>query len=304
MPRSKQRNPSRYWWDTNLAGLSLLEAHFTTHEYPPHVHEALVIAVTEDGGSKIQSRGTIEQATRATLFVFNPMEPHAGWMGCNDRWRYRAFYLTQTAIGELATSLGLENIPYFSSNLSTDADLIDAFLRLHHEIESGRDRLSTRELYVLAFGELFARHGSGKDRIERGPRDHSRLRMVRARMHDAYAEELGLRELSANVGLTQFQLICLFKRLLGLTPHAYLTHVRLCAACRELRHGAPIAQTALASGFYDQSALTRAFRRWYGITPLQFATAALHPSGKRPLHLAAGLAKTSVGRRDRMRRPS
>jgi AraC-like DNA-binding protein len=274
MPRSKHRNLSRYWWDGNLAGLSLLEADFTTHEYPPHVHEALVVAVTEDGGSKIRSRGAIEQASRATLFVFNPMEPHAGWMGWNDRWRYRAFYLTQGALGGLAGALGLNAVPYFTSNLFVDADLISTFLRLHHAIEDGRDALLTRELYVLAFGQLFARHGSGRDEIERGPRDHTLLRSVRTRMHDAYDEELRLEELSAAVGLTQFQLISLFKRMLGLTPHAYLTHVRLCAACRALRRGAPIARTALASGFYDQSALTKAFRRCYGITPLQFATAA------------------------------
>jgi AraC-like DNA-binding protein len=274
MPRSKNRNLSRYWWDADIAGLSLLQADFTTHEYPRHVHEALVVAVTEDGGSKIQSRGTIEQASRATLFVFNPMEPHAGWMGWNNRWRYRAFYLTQAAIDELAAALGLESMPYFTTNLLVDHELIDAFLRLHHAIEDSRDRSLARELYVLAFGQLFARYGSGEDRIERGPHDHTILEAVRARMHEAYDEELGLRELSAARGLTQFQVICLFKRMLGLTPHAYLTHVRLCAACRELRHGAAIAPTALATGFYDQSALTRAFRRWYGITPLQFATAA------------------------------
>ena len=274
MPHSKNRNLSRYWWDADLAGLSLLQADFTTHEYPRHVHEALVVAVTEDGGSKIESRGTIEQASRATLFVFNPMEPHAGWMGWNNRWRYRAFYLTLAAIEELAAALGLESIPYFTTNLFVDHELIDAFLRLHHAIEDSRDRPLARELYVLAFGQLFTRHGSGKERIERVPRDHSILRSVRARMHEAYEEELGLPKLSASVGLTQFQLISLFKRMLGLTPHAYLTHVRLCAACRDLRHGEAIAPTAQATGFYDQSALTRAFKRWYGITPLQFATAA------------------------------
>jgi AraC-like DNA-binding protein len=274
MPRPKNRNLSRYWWDADLKGLSLLQADFTTHEYPRHVHEALVVAVTEDGGSKIQSRGSIEQASRATLFVFNPMEPHAGWMGWNSRWRYRAFYLTRAALDELAAALGLEGVPYFTTNLFVDHELIDVFLRLHHEIEDSSDRPSARELYILAFSQLFMRHGSGEERIKRGPRDQSILRAVRARMHEAYDEELGLGELGAAVGLTQFQLISLFKGMLGLTPHAYLTHVRLCAACRELRHGAAIAPTALATGFYDQSALTRAFKRWYGVTPLQFATAA------------------------------
>ena len=35
----------------------------------------------------------------------------------------------------------------------------------------------------------------------------------------------------------------------------------------------PAAQAALEAGVYDQSALTKDFKRWYGITPLQFVEA-------------------------------
>ena len=73
--------------------------------------------------------------------------------------------------------------------------------------------------------------------------------------------------------MTSFQLIGMFKRTVGLTPHAYLIHIRLNMACRGLRRGNPLAQAALEAGFYDQSALTKHFKRWYGITPLQFVEA-------------------------------
>jgi AraC-like DNA-binding protein len=93
-------------------------------------------------------------------------------------------------------------------------------------------------------------------------------------MHARYSENLGLDELARAAGLTKFQLIGLFKRAIGLTPHAYLVHVRLNAACRLLKRGLPLAESALAAGFCDQSALTKHFKRCYGITPLQFAAAA------------------------------
>ena len=83
-----------------------------------------------------------------------------------------------------------------------------------------------------------------------------------------------LEGLAANVGLTTFQLIGLFKRAVGLTPHAYLTQVRLGMACRHLRYAPALAEVATAVGFYDQSALNKHFKRCYGITPLQFARAA------------------------------
>jgi AraC-like DNA-binding protein len=272
--RIDPRNSTQYWWDRHLAGLSLLRADFTTHEYPPHTHDALVVAVTEQGGSIVKSRGEVTEAHASTLFVFNPAEPHAGWMGWSERWRYRSLYLTRAALDQVAHELGIEAVPYFTRNMFGDPDLIDGFLAMHRAIEEGRDVFRERELLVGTFGRLFQRHGSGGGRIEPGPRDRALLDKVTERMRTDYANDLRLEELAAGVGLTTFQLIGLFRRTVGLTPHAYLTQIRLGMACRRLRHSQAIADVATDVGFYDQSALTRHFKRCYGITPLQFARAA------------------------------
>src|SRR5258708_1264915 len=244
------------------------------HEYPPHTHEALGVAVTEQGGSVIKSRGQVEEAHAATLFVFNPAEPHAGWMGWSERWRYRSLYLTQAALDQVAAGLGIAQVPYFTRNMFRDGDLIDGFLTMHRAIEQGRDVFQERELLIGTFGRLFQRHGSSAVRIGPPPRDRTILERVQQRMRSDYAQDLRLEELAHDVGLTTFQLIGLFKRTTGLTPHAYLTQLRLSMACRHLRHSRAIADVAADVGFYDQSALTKHFKRIYGITPLQFARAA------------------------------
>lgn len=274
MARTDPKNVTRYWWDRHTPGLSLMCADFTTQEYPLHTHEAFVIAVTETGGSVIRSRGVVEPAHSSTLCVFNPVEPHAGWMGRSRHWRYRSLYLTRSAIDAVARGLGIEDVPYFTRNMFDDPDLIGGFLSLHHALEEGHDLFRERELLFATFGRLFRRHGSGGGRIEPAPRDLVLLRTVTGLMGERYADDLRLDDLSTAVGLTPFQLIGLFKRSVGMTPHAYLTQVRLKRACRHLRRGQPIAHAAVAAGFYDQSALTKHFKRCYGITPLQFAGAA------------------------------
>lgn len=274
MARTDPRNAAEYWWDRHLTGLSLLRADFTTHEYPRHVHEALVVAVTENGGSVVESRGQVEECTPSTLFVFNPAEPHAGWMGWSERWQYRSMYLTRTALDLLAAGLGVEEVPYFTCNVFGDRDLIEAFAATHRAMEEGRDVFRERELLVGSFGRLFRRHGSGGTRIPAAPIDRRILERVKERMHAEYAGELRLEDLAVGVGLTTFQLIGLFKRTVGMTPHAFLTQVRLNMACRRLRHEPVLADVAAAVGFYDQSALNRHFKRCYGITPSQFARAA------------------------------
>lgn len=274
MARFDPRNSTQYWWDRHLSGLSLLCADFTTHEYPPHTHDALVVAVTERGGSVVKSRGQVQDAQASTMFVFNPAEPHAGWMGWSERWQYRAMYLAQSALDGVADGLGIDAVPYFTRNLFNDPDLIQGFLVLHRAIEDGQDVFRERELLIGSFGTLFRRHGSGVAGIKVPPRDGVLVARVKARMEAEYASDLRLEDLAAGVGLTTFQLIGLFRRTVGLTPHAHLTQVRLGAACRHLRRTAAPAEVAAAVGFYDQSALNKHFKRCYGITPLQFARAA------------------------------
>ncbi len=274
MARFDLRNSTQYWWDRHLSGLSLLCADFTTHEYPPHTHDALVVALTERGGSVVKSRGQVQNAQASTMFVFNPAEPHAGWMGWSERWQYRAMYLAQSALDGVADGLGIDTVPYFTRNLFNDPDLIQGFLVLHRAIEDGQDVFRERELLIGSFGTLFRRHGSGVAGIKVPPRDGVLVARVKARMEAEYASDLRLEDLAAGVGLTTFQLIGLFKRTVGLTPHAHLTQVRLGAACRRLRRATAPAEVATAVGFYDQSALNKHFKRCYGITPLQFARAA------------------------------
>ncbi|MGO4173542.1 AraC family transcriptional regulator [Bosea sp. TAF32] len=273
MARTDLRNSSRYWRDPRVPGLSCLVADFTSHDYAPHSHEAFVVAMTEVGGAEFKSRGRNDEARTSTLLVFNPDEPHSGRMGWSERWRYRGLYLTPCAIEALNSALGLETTAYFCRNTFHDADLIEAFLELHRILDAGNDPFEERELLVRSFGTLIRRHASGKADLMLPRRDATKAARVREIMRERHAEELTLDELGAAVGLTAFQLIALFRRSTGLTPHAYLTQLRLKAAIACLGRGTSIAAAALDAGFYDQSALTRHFKRSYGITPLQWVRA-------------------------------
>jgi AraC-like DNA-binding protein len=275
MARLDRRNVTRYWWDGRVPGLSLMRADFTTHDYAPHTHDAFVVAVTEQGGARILSRNVEDAVCPARLFVSNPEEPQAAWMGHSRRWRYRSLYLMQPAIDVIARGLGIAAVPYFTRNVLVDAELVDAIGHLHRILEVGGDGFRADELLIDALGRLFRRHGSRSGGgVARAPRDTVLVGKAIALMRDRYADDLKLDALARDVGLTSFQLIGMFKRTVGMTPHAYLIDVRLGQACRALTRGHALAEAALAAGFCDQSALTKHFKRRYGITPRQLADAA------------------------------
>lgn len=283
MARRDVRNTTRYWHHPRFPGLSLLRAELTTYHYAPHLHDTYVIAATEAGGSLVTCLGKRGDIQPSTTFLSNPLEPQSASMRHNAGWRYRALYLSESAARDIATALGLDHLPYFVTAFCPDETIARAILTLHRALESSGDDWHETHLRLLdTMGALLEPYSTARrSDIPQATTPAARQDVVRrviAMMRDRYADPLRLDDLSHPVGMSPFQLITLFKRTVGMTPHTYLTQIRLREAQRYLRSGQPIAYVAAASGFYDQSAFTRHFKRSYGITPLQFAIAARNSS--------------------------
>jgi AraC-like DNA-binding protein len=70
--------------------------------------------------------------------------------------------------------------------------------------------------------------------------------------------------------LSPFHLLRVFRNRAGFPPHEYQTQVRIAHARRLIRAGVPLSQTAVETGFFDQSHLSRNFKRIVGVTPRQY----------------------------------
>lgn len=86
-----------------------------------------------------------------------------------------------------------------------------------------------------------------------------------------YADPISTTMLARKSGLPPVRFARLIKRIFRLTPTQLIAQRRLAAASRLLREtDQAVAEVALACGFYDHSAFTRAFRAAIGSTPTQF----------------------------------
>lgn len=91
------------------------------------------------------------------------------------------------------------------------------------------------------------------------------LRAWQAKDADALAPP-SLAEL-AQAGISRFQLLRRFAAVHGCTPHAFVLQQRAERARALIRQGSPLCDAAAASGFADQSHMTRIFSRQFGFTP-------------------------------------
>ncbi len=92
--------------------------------------------------------------------------------------------------------------------------------------------------------------------------DYIRLRL---------SENIRLDHVAAAAGLSVFHFSRMFKKTTGLTPHRYLMKARVEKA-RQLLHECDktLTEIAIECGFYDQSHMSKVFRRLAGMSPVQF----------------------------------
>lgn len=94
-----------------------------------------------------------------------------------------------------------------------------------------------------------------------------RIMQVIAHIEANYSAPIPMEDLAAIAQIGVVRLITTFRREVGIPPHRYHCEVRVREAQALLRRGVPPATAALEAGFFDQSHLTRHFKRVCGSTP-------------------------------------
>jgi PAS domain S-box-containing protein len=121
----------------------------------------------------------------------------------------------------------------------------------------------------------------------------------------SFHEPLSPVRLAHRAGLSPVRFARLIKRIFHLTPTQLIGQRRLAAASRMLLEtNDAVADIALACGFYDHSAFTRAFRAATGSTPTQFRGEHLEQAPKPNLQTPNKLQPSNTNRRPRGQDPS
>jgi AraC family transcriptional regulator len=95
-----------------------------------------------------------------------------------------------------------------------------------------------------------------------------KLRRVKEFINEHLDHDLGLAELAAVAGLSQFHFARAFRKSTGLTPQHYLMERRIERAKQLLSDdGLPIVEVSLRTGFKNQSHFTTLFRKFTNVTP-------------------------------------
>lgn len=235
----------------------------SNHHFPKHHHDLFGIGLIEQGAQKSWSGRGLVEAEAGNVITVNPGEVHDGTPLVETGRRWTILYIPPALVAAAADDIapgqgtGFE----FSQPVYHHLPLSQ---RLRALMVAGGDADAAEEALLSLLAPLL--------RPETAPQGTPHALLAIRDWIDAEPEaDIPLAALAARADLSRFQLLRGFSRLTGLTPHAYRLQRRAQVARRLILSGTPLAEAAAASGFADQSHMTRLFRRVYGLSPGAFA---------------------------------
>ncbi|WP_448954330.1 AraC family transcriptional regulator [Labrys neptuniae] len=253
-----------------VAGIDAVVAQ-STHSFPRHMHDQYGIGLIHRGSQKSASgRGPVE-ARAGDVITVNPGEVHDGSPIGDDGRAWRMLYFDPACIAAAMQDIreGASATFEITEPVMRDQRTAELFTALFQGITAGgmdAGGLRCDEALLM----LLARIRGGTLAHGAPPRA---IAIARDYIDSDPVASIALSDLAAITGLSRFQVVRGFAKATGMTPHAYLMQRRLQGARRHIAAGIPLAEAAAASGFADQSHMTRLFVRTYGISPGAYAAA-------------------------------
>jgi AraC-like DNA-binding protein len=243
---------------------------FSTHAFPRHSHDQYGIGIMTAGAQRSWSVIGHVESEPGDVIMVNPGEMHDGMPRGSSARGWRILYLDPTLVArEIANDAADEDV--IVRPVARDPQLARHVVGLFTELTKHvPDNLAAEERLVCCLMLVVQRHRvTGPGSACASP---SVLKAIR-RLDSAPERPTSLAELAAVSGVSRFQLLRGFAREVGTTPHAYLLQRRVRLVRRFLGEGKSPGEAALLAGFADQSHMTRAFVRQFGITPGRYKAA-------------------------------
>jgi len=250
-----------------LAGIEGIDLQ-SRHTFARHTHEHFGIGVLLQGAQKsLSGRGMVE-AAQGDVITFNPGEVHDGASIGDDGRSWRMLYFAPDRITDALSDMtgGRQRLGEFERPVIQDSALARRFLDLFRTLTEASTDLQREELLLMVQAAVLNRWTEVRPAMI-----PTAIARAKSLIDDDPLTPYTLDDLGAACGLSRFQVLRAFAKATGLTPHAYLVQRRIDLARRLIADGTALAEAAVASGFADQSHMTRIFTRKYGFSPGAYA---------------------------------
>lgn len=256
------------------ADLTLSEGIYTDYRFEPHYHIDFHIGLVVSGVQQQKFNGQQVLLGPGRVSIMPPGEIHDGSAYQDPYYRLNTFRITQDMLDEHFLDIFDRHRSVSFAGAMLDDAILSKQLRHLFSLIKGTGELSSlpvEENWLKVLHPILSQLNQSKAPEVKGGLSGKHWDWINEYCREHMADKITLAQLGSISGLSRYQLLRRFEKTIGITPHAWLTQLRLEYACRMLRKSDEhIANIATNVGFYDQSHFNRAFKNAYGVAPSKY----------------------------------
>lgn len=235
-----------------------------------------VLSIYLSGGencSQLRGRRVVRQGFKDAVCLFPRGEGESVWR-ITDQLNFLHIYFNPQAFD--ASMLAAISQPperyHFREVFQESAPVISYAARSLAQVDWSDQSLSLGidSLMTWILENTFQNFGEKDTRKidSRGRLSARQAALVSDFLNSNLSESVVLEDLAGLVKLSRFHFLRKFKNTFGMSPHAYLTQLRMCKAYSMLQKtDNKVIAIALECGYSQHSQFTHAFKRYYGYPP-------------------------------------
>ncbi|SCB40210.1 AraC-type DNA-binding protein [Rhizobium miluonense] len=245
-------------------GIERIQAQFRGDAFDLHRHDTYALGVTMRGVQTFRYRGEQRYSLPGRVIILHPDELHDGGAATDDGLVYRMLYLEPSVLFQ-CLQVARVGLPFVGDPVVKDDRLAGLLLAALGELDRELDDLFVDD-FVSRLADGLVQHARLPQR-PLGSIAWGQVKAARDYLEAHVMRGVNSQELERITGLDRFALSRHFRAAFATSPHRFLLMRRLQQAKALIAKGEPIAQIAAATGFADQSHLTRHFKKAFGIAP-------------------------------------
>jgi len=251
----------------NNGNIEIKKCDNSVHSSKAHFHNEVSIGLVEKGSCRTEINGMNYELTEKTILMI----PSALVHKCNpenyNQWNFRMFYINPNW---LETAFNNQKLKIEFSYIKTNPKVFSRLISLFDDIENRAMGIENESRLLNYISVLLNIDNTNYKKEMIGDLNTEKMNKVKKYLEGNYLSELTLDDLAKVAGISKHYLIRQFEERYGLSPHKYVTNLRINYAKNLLKNNKDFADIALESGFYDQSHFTKCFKEYTGVTPMKY----------------------------------
>lgn len=238
--------------------------------FPNHFHDYYVIGLIEKGERLLYCNSKKFLLKPGDVILFNPDDNHSCSQSDDGVLNYIAVNISKSTMKSIMEEVNAINyLPQFSDNIIYDDEIRTCFSSFHASVMNKSDNFEKEEKLILLISLLVHNYANCNENIYM--KYNREVEKACAYLENCYNNHVTLDDICSYCLLSKSTLLRAFTKSKGITPYKYLQSVRISKAKDLLLNGVSPADTALETGFADQSHFTNTFTMFVGVSPASYS---------------------------------